>query len=54
MKPNEARSKCVRTKSLLGGELQHFQIQNTDTSDPQDAFKYSLLANIALLYDCGG
>lgn len=54
MKPNEARSKCVRTKSLLGGEFQHSQIQNADTSDQQDAFKYSLFADIALLYDRGG
>lgn len=54
MKPNEARSKCVGTKSLLRGESQHFQVQNTDTSDQQDALKCSLLADSALLYDCGG
>lgn len=40
--------------NLFSEEFQHLQIQNTDTSDQQDSFKYSLFGDIALLYDCGG
>lgn len=54
MKPNQARSNSLGTKSLLWGKFQHFKIQNKAASEQQEAFKYSLFADTVLLSDCGG